>query len=365
VHFGLVISIFIHVVILGCTLFAFQSQRQLHTPEPEVVAVGMITPDEVTKVRQGVKTAKLTETEAKPSPKGEVAKKEADKARPVPAAPPAPPPPPPKAEKSDPVAEKLKEAPPPPAAPPAADQKAADQKKADAAPSEKLEADALQAAEQRKMEEKRAAERKRAEEEKRAAEQRQREERRRQAEKRKADEKRRRDADARKRREEEKKRLEAEAAAKSKFDADRIAALLNKVPDRSAPPPSTPPDLPTKAKGPALGTQEGRDTQLSASEEAMLNGIIESRLRACWRPPSAGGGSDTPAVKLRWRLHPDGSLDGNPVVIESTRNDALFRLAAENAIRAVRECSPFPLPREKYSHWKTIIRDFDPRAMLR
>src|SRR5262245_14520258 len=115
----------------------------------------MITPGEVTKVRQGIKTAKLTEAEAKESPPGDLAKKEA---RPVPAAPPPPPPPAPapKTENSDPVAEKLKEAPPPPTPPPAP--AAPEQKKADAAPpppssAEKMEADALQVAEQRKIEE--------------------------------------------------------------------------------------------------------------------------------------------------------------------------------------------------------------------
>lgn len=366
-HVGLIISVFLHLAILVCTLFAFQSQRQLLAPTLEPVAVGMITPSEATKVRQGTPTAKQPETEAKETPKGEVAKKEAPKARPPAAAPPPPPsePPAPKAEQKqdDPIAKKLAEAPPPPTPPPPEEKKTPD-----AAQPEKLKADEQRAAdalrqaeEARKLEEqKRAAERKRAEGRRRLEE-----ERRQAALKRKEDEKKRREAAAKRKREEEKKRLEAEASAKSKFDADRIAALLNKVPDKSAPPPSAPPNEATKAKGPALGAPDGRDKQISASEEAMLNGIIESRLNACWRLPSAGGGSDTPVVTLRWRLNPDGSLDGDPVVIESTRNDALFRLAADNAIRAVRECAPFPLPRDKYSHWKVIIRSFDPSVMLR
>jgi colicin import membrane protein len=371
VQIGFVTSVLLHVAILAWTLFTFQSQRQLLAPTPEPVAVGMITPNEANKVRQGTPTAKQPEAEAKESPKGEVAKKEAAKARPVAAAPPSPPPPPaeppaPKAEQKseDPIAKKLAEAPPPPTpAPPPPEEK----KTPDAAEPEKLKADEQRAAdalrqaeEARKMEEqKRAEEHKRAEERRRLEEQRQAEL------KRKEDEKKRREAAAKRKREEEKKRLEAEAAAKSKFDADRIAALLNKVPDKGAPPPSAPPNDPTKAKGPALGAPDGRDKQLSASEKAMLLGMIESRLSGCWSLPSAGGGTDTPVVTLRWRLHPDGSLDGDPVVIEATRNDALFRLAADNAIRAVRKCAPFPLPRDKYDHWKVIIRDFDPSAMLR
>jgi colicin import membrane protein len=91
--------------------------------------------------------------------------------------------------------------------------------------------------------------------------------------------------------------------------------------------------------------------------------MIQSRLKACWRLPSGGGGSDTPVVTLRWRLNPDGSLDGDPQV-DQPRGDPLFRLAAEAAQRAVRECSPFDLPPERYSTWRNITWEFDPSQMM-
>ena len=193
------------------------------------------------------------------------------------------------------------------------------------------------AEEQKSSEERKADEQRQAEEQRRAEEQRQAEEKKRlddqrkQAElKKKADEeKKRKEAAAKKKREDEKKRQEAEAKQKQ-FDAEKIAALLNKVPNSSAPPPSSAPNEPTKAKGPALGAPEGKDKQISASEIAMLKGMISSRLKVCWRLPSGGGGSDTPVVTLRWRLKPDGSLDGDPQV-EQPRGDALFRIAAEAA----------------------------------
>jgi colicin import membrane protein len=248
------------------------------------------------------------------------------------------------------------------------------QKKADA---ERQEAErqeverqaALKAEEQKQAEEaqRTAEEQKRAEEKKKAEEQKRlEEERHRQAElkKKREEEKKRREAILKKKREEERKRQEAEA--KQKFNADKIAALLNKVPDSAAPPPpSAASEQPTRAKGPTLGAPEGRDKKLSASEYAMLDGIIAMRLRQCWQLPSAGGGSDTPVVMLRWRLHPDGSLDGEPVVVNPARSDSLFQLAADAAIRAVKECSPFPLPPDKYGSWKTIERNFDPTSMLR
>jgi colicin import membrane protein len=238
------------------------------------------------------------------------------------------------------------------------------QKKADAERQAALKAEEQKQAEEAQRladEQKRAEEHKKAEEKKRLEE-----ERHRQAElkKKREEEKKRREAALKKKREEERKRQEAEA--KQKFNADKIAALLNKVPDSAAPPPpSATSERPTKAKGATLGAPEGRDNKLSASEYAMLEGIVDMRLRQCWRLPSAGGGSDTPVVMLRWRLHPDGSLDGEPVVVSPARNDALFQLAANAAIRAVKECSPFPLPPDKYNDWKTIERNFDPSSMLR
>jgi colicin import membrane protein len=339
----------------------------LRVAEPEPVAVGMISPGEVTKVRQGVRTAKLLEAEAKESPKGEVARKEAPRSKvAAAAAPPPPPPPPPPEAKPDPVSPKAAEPPPAPAAPamPPAVTPAEAQKKADAERQAALKAEEQKQAEEAQRladEQKRAEEHKKAEEKKRLEE-----ERHRQAElkKKREEEKKRREAALKKKREEEKKRQEAEA--KQKFNADKIAALLNKVPDSAAPPPpSATSEQPTKAKGPTLGSEEGRDKKLSASEYAMLDGIVAMRLRQCWQLPSAGGGSDTPVVTLRWRLHPDGSLDGEPMVVNQARGDTVFQLAAEAAVRAVKECSPFPLPPDKYAYWKTIERNFDPRSMLR
>jgi colicin import membrane protein len=95
----------------------------------------------------------------------------------------------------------------------------------------------------------------------------------------------------------------------------------------------------------------------------MLKGIISSRLRGCWRLPSGGGGTDTPVVTLRWTMNRDGTLAGDPQV-ERPRGDALFQLAAEAAIRAVKECAPYPLPADKFATWRTITWEFDPSQMM-
>src|SRR6185436_3066255 len=290
--------------------------------EPEPIAVDLVSASDHTKLRQGARNAKQLEAQAKET-KAEPAKKEAPKPAPAAAAPPPPPPPPPAKEepKREEPPKEVAAVPPPPAAPPPVP-----------APDEQKKLDDLL-----KEQERQAEEQKRAEEARKQAE-------------------------LKKKRDEERKRREAEAK-KKQFDAENISALLNKIPDKGAPRPSVPLDEQAKAKGPILGAPEGRDKQLSASEEGRLTGIIQSHLRGCWRLPAGGGGSDTPVVTLKWRLKPDGSLDGEPQV-QHERGDLLFRTAAEAAKRAVHQCSPFPLPPDKYGHWKTITWDFDPTQLM-
>jgi colicin import membrane protein len=380
VQLGLIISVGLHAALLGWALLTIHSQRDMRAHEPEPIITAIVTEGELTKLKQGVRAAKKLEAAARDVPKPDVAKK--DVAKPKPAVVPPPPPPEPK---SDPIAEKLTAAEPPPPPPPPAVDEQKQKEEVRKVEEKRLTEEKRIADEKLALERQRTAEEeKRAEDQRRAEEQKREEEERRQAEmKKKADEekrlkeaadKKKRDeerrkklAEAKRKKEEEERRREAEAKAKAKFDPDAIQkqlALLDKDPrKKSAPAATPPPEKETKDKGPTLGAPEGRDKQISASEIAVLKGRISQRLRACWRLPSAGGGSDTPVVTLRWRLKPDGSLDGDPQV-EQPRGDALFRVAAEAALRAVRECSPFDLPPETYSTWKTITWEFDPSQMM-
>jgi len=364
-----------HAAILGWTFLSFQSQRQLRAPETEPIAVGVIAPSEVTKVSLGAPTAKQLEAEAKDTPKADLAKKEAAKPRPVAAGPPppAPEPPAPKQEqRADPIAQLLAEPAPSPSAPAASPPAPDEQKKLDAVQQkrdrqamETLEADAQRraeelAAERRKLEEKRAEEL-RAAEKKRAQERL--EEQRKQAElKRKEEEKKRKEAALKKKRDDEKKRQEAEAAKQKQFDADKIAALLNKVPNASAPPPSASPNKPTKAKEPALGAPDGRDKQISASELAMIGQIIKSCMKTNWTVLSGGASAQETAVKIRLRFKADGTLSTPPEIMNPQRAP-YFLAISESAIRAVQQCEPFNLPPTKYDDWKDIVLNFHPRDM--
>ena len=338
-HFGLAISILLHVSLLAWALFQIHTTTPRDLVDTPPVEVSMITPSELTRLKQGDPTSKelVAKAEDKP-PEKDISKKEAEKPKPVTAPPPAaaePPPPeppkppepePPKPEtkaeppKPDPIAAKLAE--PPPGPTPDELKKIEDDKKAE---------------EQKKAEEAKKAEEKKAEEKK------------------KAEELKKKLAEA-KRKEDEKK--------KQKFDADRIAALLDKTPDKKgAPQRSNSPDPNATHKGPTAGNPTGNDTVLSAREIDMLNGMLGAQLRRCYSLPGAGGGANIPIVELRWRMKPDGTVDGQPEVLQGG-SGPLAQVAVDTAVRAVLQCQPFSLPPDKYQVWKVIERAFDPSNML-
>ncbi len=95
----------------------------------------------------------------------------------------------------------------------------------------------------------------------------------------------------------------------------------------------------------------------------MLKGMISSRLEGVLAPALGRRRQRHAGGDAALAPEADGSLDGDPQV-EQPRGDALFRIAAEAAMRAVRECSPFALPPDKYSTWRTITWEFDPSQMM-
>jgi len=359
VPLGLTLSILLHGGALAWMYLAMLSTAPLKPPEPAPIEVALITPSDLLALKKGSTTATELEAKAKDEPKPDVSKQEADKAKPITApelpieptppepekkveeAPPPPEPPKPEPPKPDPIAEKLAAMPPDPPPGPTPDElkKAEEERKAE---------EMRQAEEKKKAEE----ERQKAEEEKKKKAE---------AEKKKAEEKKK--EEARKKKLAEKKRKEQEKKKKQQ-QADRLAALLDKDPTRKgAPNSAAEPQNPTDYSGPTAGASEGDAPQLSVREQDLLRAQISQQLRACWKLPGGGGGIETMVVTVRWRLRPDGSLEGEPA-IEAPQSGPVFQIAAEAAIRAVKSCSPFTLPPDRYWAWKSIIWDFDPREML-
>jgi outer membrane biosynthesis protein TonB len=146
------------------------------------------------------------------------------------------------------------------------------------------------------------------------------------------------------------------AKPQPKFDASRIAALLDKRdPQRRAATGDT------LSNTPSLGTATGRAVTLSQNELDALR----ARLRECWNVPVGVAEARDLIVTVRIQFKQDGSLQTDPRLMNSGSHPA-FQVAAESAMRAVRTCAPYSfLPVAKYEAWKDVIVDFDPRDMFR
>ncbi|WP_157016515.1 hypothetical protein [Mesorhizobium xinjiangense] len=138
------------------------------------------------------------------------------------------------------------------------------------------------------------------------------------------------------------------------FDADEVAALLNK---------QTP-----SGGGAKRSTQEaslgGRNPtggeKLSQSEMDALR----QRLGSCWNVPAGVDDADALKVSVRFRLDRSGNLEGRPEVIKGGASSGPRRIAAESAVRAVQKCEPFNLPSDKYQTWAEVVVNFDPSDMF-
>jgi outer membrane biosynthesis protein TonB len=140
-----------------------------------------------------------------------------------------------------------------------------------------------------------------------------------------------------------------------KFDADKIAALLDKRdPQRNAA---------TGAEAnatPSLGTAAGAAAQLSQSEIDALR----ARLMALWNPPVGMQDASQTQVTIRIRFRKDGTLAVGPQVLTSG-SGAQFNAMRDSAVRAVFVGQPYTMLRpEHYEQWKEIDFTFDTRQMF-
>lgn len=94
---------------------------------------------------------------------------------------------------------------------------------------------------------------------------------------------------------------------------------------------------------------------------------VRERLKPCWNFQAGAKNADELTVAIRVYMNPDATVS-NAEVIDAERmlTDNLFRIAAETALRAVRnpKCQPFPLPAEQYQQWRSMTLNFDPSQML-
>lgn len=140
-----------------------------------------------------------------------------------------------------------------------------------------------------------------------------------------------------------------------KFDADKIAALLDKRdPQRTA---AAGAELNST---PSLGAASGNAARLSQSEIDALR----ARLMALWNPPVGMQDAQRTQVTIRIRFKRDGTLAAGPQVLTSG-SGVSFNAMRDSAVRAVFVGQPYTMLRpETYDTWKEIDFTFDTSQMF-
>jgi outer membrane biosynthesis protein TonB len=150
-----------------------------------------------------------------------------------------------------------------------------------------------------------------------------------------------------------------QAASKPKseekeFDADEVAALLNKEKASGG---GAKRSTETASLG---GDKTTNGSKLSQSEMDALRGQVQR----CWNIPAGAADAGDLRVSVQFKLDRSGALEGSPEIISGGGSAGVERAAAEAARRAVSRCAPYNLPAEKYEAWADVIVNFDPSEMF-
>ena len=147
---------------------------------------------------------------------------------------------------------------------------------------------------------------------------------------------------------------ETASSKESDFNADQVAALLNK---QDAAGGGAKRSTETASLG---GQRTTRGNTLSQSEMDALRGQIQKYWNII--PGMADGGDVRVTVKMR--LDPAGNIIGEPDVSASGGSAGTRGTLSGSARRAVLRAQPYQLPKEKYDSWAEVIVNFDPSQMF-
>ncbi len=87
--------------------------------------------------------------------------------------------------------------------------------------------------------------------------------------------------------------------------------------------------------------------------------ILRNHVRQCWNAPYAANELNK-IINLKIFTNPDGSVVNVQVIdVAFYKKDPVYRAAADSARRAVKDCSPLPLPKDKYDLFKIFTFNFD------
>ena len=94
--------------------------------------------------------------------------------------------------------------------------------------------------------------------------------------------------------------------------------------------------------------------------------LVREKLRPCFNPPFGAKEKPDLAAEIRVVMNRDGTVQQARVVDTGQyASDPVYRALADAGIRALRnpDCSPLPLPADRYDVWQTIVFPFSIKDM--
>jgi len=142
---------------------------------------------------------------------------------------------------------------------------------------------------------------------------------------------------------------------KSKKDADKIAALLNRQEPTAS-------GAKRSQRRASLGTKASNGAKkLSQGQMDALRGKIQG----CFNLTAGMADAEELRATVKVRLNRAGELEGKPEVTASGGSASVRRAFSGAARRAVQKCAPYDeLPRDKYETWADLVVNFDVSDML-
>ncbi len=160
--------------------------------------------------------------------------------------------------------------------------------------------------------------------------------------------------------------------------------LLKPVPEAPAPAPTPPKppkpktdafaDLLNNLTKPAATPRNARVADRTVKGFGAMNAAtmdlvdaLKNQIAQCWNPPVGAPHPERLIPVFQLFLNPDGNVAQPPQLsadsAAAASSDPFMRAAAEAARRAIYTCAPYKLPADKYSTWRAITIDFDPRQL--
>ena len=103
-------------------------------------------------------------------------------------------------------------------------------------------------------------------------------------------------------------------------------------------------------------------TNLTSSEQD----ILKKQLFNCWSVPLGLPKNKDLLVRVKLELKRDGTVLKSEIIDhERMMKNDYYKVLAESALRAIRDCQPLKVPTSGYERWKELQLNFDAIEMVK